>query len=107
VAHYVPPAIVDPLEAVNVHHAKRQLHAVPDAVGEFGAQAVDQKLFVEQAGQPVASGGFVELALKFLLDLVLVGQLENGARAELKAVPIAQLDLRDPLSVEERSILRA
>ena len=59
--------------------------------GELALEAVEEVLLVERLGQPVAQRRLVHLLLEDLVEVVVVGELEDGGRADLDLVAVAQL----------------
>ena len=74
------------------------------AVRELGLEPVGEVLFIVGPGQAVAGGRVVELLLIILLDLVLIGELQDGVGADLNAIAILKVVVGQPHPIDEDAV---
>ena len=77
---------------------------MPDGEPHLGVQPIDEVAAVERRGEPVPQGRLEQLLLVALVDLILVGELEDRARADRDLVAVAELLALDPRAVAEGAV---
>jgi len=103
VAGQVAEAVVDLLEVVDVEHQEAQRRVVTPRVGDLEAQAIEEMALVEGAREPVLERRVVHSLLEVVVELVVVGELEDGRRADLELVAVLELAAIDAVAVDVKA----